>query len=212
MSNTITIAISGIDGAGKTTQCHLLKKYFEGIGAKVLISHLKFWGTRAIFDYSMKIHGSLGYTREEFREEYVEFILACDEYVTYSKLTRTIDNYDIVIYDRHKFDRLVNGIYANCDMTSLMKILGMIPEPQLTILLDLDPEVAIKRIRKRGGLPNATENYDELKLTRQIYLDSARHHSIFVIDAGKPPIELHTDILSLLKQLGLGQMPTLNEM
>jgi len=74
--------------------------------------------------------------------------------------------------------------------------------PDLTILLDVDEEVGLKRARERGQLDRIEEeDLAFFKRTRQAYLNiAAKDPSVFVIDANQPMLKVHEAILRTLEE------------
>ena len=72
----------------------------------------------------------------------------------------------------------------------------------MTILLDVDEEVGLKRARERGQLDRIEEeDLAFFKRTRQAYLNiAAKDPSVFVIDANQPMLKVHEAILRTLEE------------
>lgn len=75
--------------------------------------------------------------------------------------------------------------------------------PDLTIVLDVDPEIGLKRISDNNRSTNRLDEEDLsfYKAIREAYLDSAKRYPerIVVIDASKTPEEILDDVLNILR-------------
>jgi dTMP kinase len=71
-------------------------------------------------------------------------------------------------------------------------------EPNITILLDVAPEISLKRLGGRTELEKF-ENLENLKLVRQNYLNIAgKTQRIKIVDASKPILEVQDSVFKVL--------------
>lgn len=84
--------------------------------------------------------------------------------------------------------------------------------PALTIILDIDPVVAQKRVQERGG--QKATHFDSRPIEfhqtlRKGYLEYAMHvarTTSIVIDANRPPEQVHQDIVEYMKSRVIADM------
>ncbi len=83
-------------------------------------------------------------------------------------------------------------------MAWVLNLLAGVEKPDLTVLLDVEPAIALTRISGRIEQPRqSNESYDHLSRVRQAYLDLAREkQSIVVIDATKSIASVESTIRS----------------
>jgi dTMP kinase len=118
----------------------------------------------------------------------------------------------IVICDRFQDSTLVyQGLGRGVNL-QWIEILGQIAtaglKPHLTFLLDLDPEVGLKRSHERLHLENSSEDRFEKEAlefhrkVRQGFLDLARREAnrFSIIKADRPPMEIHKEILKAVQK------------
>ena len=76
-------------------------------------------------------------------------------------------------------------------------------KPDLTIYLDIDPELGLSRAASRGELDRIEkQELDFFERARGTFLSFAsKDDSIAVIDAGQTMAEVHKDILALLQSM-----------
>lgn len=172
----LLIAIEGIDGAGKTTLAHSLRDSLSTEGYTVNLSKEPTngpWGTQ------MRASASTGRLTPE--EELRLLILDRRQHVD-ELIAPALARGEIVILDRYFPSNVAYQGAAGLGTDSLMQANAFAPRPDLLLLLDLEPEVGLARIRLRGDKPNHFETADNLDRCRSIFRDMALPHTA-VIDA-----------------------------
>jgi dTMP kinase len=85
--------------------------------------------------------------------------------------------------------------------TILERNIRVAPIPDLTILIDIDPEVAISRIKQTRDT-DAFERCEYLYLVRALYVEWAKKlENVVLIDGNGPEEEVHSEIRSHVKNL-----------
>jgi dTMP kinase len=183
------ISIEGVEGAGKSTVVDYVKKYL--IEANINVVCTREPGGTALAEEMRKLilHPSIDEKIEAETELLLMFAgraqhikniilpalnagkwLVCDRYIdasyAYQGGGRNIDKNAIVMLDKW----IVNSIY-----------------PDLTLLLDIDPQQGFERTQKRGGAKDRIEQekLDFFARVRDAYLQRAKQDSqrIKIIDA-----------------------------
>jgi len=180
--NGIFIVIEGIDGVGKTTIAKMLKNHFEKEGKKVVLT-------------SEPTEGEYGkILREKLKEgmDPIEAVLlfALDRYVHVKEIKKLVSAGYVVISDRYYYSSIAYQgalLGANFEEYILKVHEPFIYEPDVAILLDAPPDVALKRIE--GSKRLYKEIYENMELQEKIrenYLRLAsRMNNFVVIDASK---------------------------
>ena len=75
--------------------------------------------------------------------------------------------------------------------------------PDLTILLDLDPEAGLGRVNVRGEELSRFEKLDFLKKVREAYLRLADILDYHVVDASQSAEKVAQDVLRIMEKKGL---------
>ncbi|NIQ05532.1 MAG: dTMP kinase [Candidatus Korarchaeota archaeon] len=197
----ILIAIEGIDGCGKTTQVRRLKKKLtkRGFDTKVVKEPTK--GT-----YGREIRDILRGKKEADQDELLKlFIMDRKENVNENVLP-SLKEGKIVIADRYFVSTLA---YQKGNKRSFEKILEahkFAPLPELVVIIDVSPEIAINRLSKEATPRDQFENdKDFLTRVRENYLDISHvlkeKTNILVVDGEQPPNEVHRKIWAEVKRL-----------
>lgn len=158
------IAIEGIDGAGKTTQAHLVQERLQE--RKLCVIRTKEpttgkWG-QVLRDSALTGRLSLEEEIETFlkdRREHVETVI-----------NPNLQAGHIVIADRYYFSNMAYQGARGIDPNELMRQNELFaPEPDLLVILDIEPKLGLERIRTRGDRANHFETTGTLERAREIF-------------------------------------------
>lgn len=159
----VFIAVEGIDGSGKSTQIALLKEFLEEKGAPVLLTREPTDGAVGTFiRRCLTGQISLG-------EKAVAALFVADrlEHVFgEGGLLATLQAGTSVITDRYYLSSYAyHGAFIPMDwVMEANRLASDALRPDLTIFLDVEPELAIERIEKRGE----TERYEKLESLKRV--------------------------------------------
>ena len=198
------ITFEGGEGAGKTTQINILKKYLEDQGLEVIITREPGGVTSAeniravIFDNEIDpITETMLYAAAR-REHYIK------------KIKPALDAGKIVICDRFIDSSIVyQGIVRSVGVDLVENINKYVInniEPDLTIFFDLDPEIGLKRVSLRNEQMNRfdKESLDfHLKVRKGYKLLSKTRNRFVLIDASKSIEEVTKQIINIMKISGV---------
>ena len=189
------VAFEGIVGAGKTTQAHHLQSALQQ--RKLTVIRTKEptagkWG-QILRDSALTGRLSLEQEVETFlndRQEHVDKVI----------LPHLRDGH-VVILDRYYFSTAAYQGARGVDAQDLLvRNEVFAPEPDLLVLLDLDPQEGLKRISTRGDRANHFEQTETLQRAREIFL-SLKKPYLFRVDALRPAAEISTEIVRKFSQL-----------
>ncbi len=190
------ITFEGIDGSGKSTQARKLFSYLKEKGYKVSL-YREPGGT----SLGERIREIL--LKEDMDEKSELFLFEASR----AELIRTVIEPElkssrIVILDRFTDSTLAyQGYGRGLDLSFIRKLNQFTTEsllPDLTFLLDLDPEVAMSRIRRRTRF----DDLEFLKRVRDGFLKIAEEepYRVVVLSAELPEDEVFELIKETLKE------------
>jgi len=172
---SLLVGLSGIDGSGKSTQVKIIRDGLiaHGIDAVSLRHRLDAAGTinllaQALTGNRFAYHPMIPATLRSF-------VIACDTVADYNRIvTPHLVKGRVVLWDRSQFCFSCYAEAYGADMHWVDKVLGLIPAPDLIILLDLPAEAAYARLEHRRGKPiRSDESVDVLRRARRVYLRRA---------------------------------------
>lgn len=190
------IVLEGIDGSGKTTLARFLKSQLESVRG---------WEVRLTAEPTKGPVGSL--LREERidspRAEAMLFI--ADRACHTEEMRALVEKGITVICDRYYASTLAYQSASTSGPVLDYRLLeemndAVTMEPDITILLDLDPEVSGGRVDSRGEQKSKFERLEFQRRVRDNYLRIAKERGFSVLDASKSPEDLCSEAMKLIDQ------------
>ena len=183
----ISLAIEGIDGSGKRTLAENLKKKFEELNLEVEIisfpRHQEEFSGELVDKF---LYEGLRFNDDEYKAIREGMLYAIDRMVSLGRIRENgkskLDEYNndkILIFDRYLSSNFIHRCnnmkekelksYINTMKYIEFKLLGL-PEPDITLVLSVKPEVSYENILKRGRetdenetIENLTKSYNNLQ-------------------------------------------------
>ena len=174
----VFIVLEGIDGSGKTTLAKSLKEKLEAKGYKTQLTAEPTSGPVGSLLRSEKIGDPKAET----------LLFVADRSCHTSEIRGLLEKGISVISDRYYASTLAYQSAAlegpSFDYPLLEEMnRAVIREPDITILLDLDPEVSAGRVSSRGEQISKFERLEFQRRVRDNYLKIAEKHNFIVLDA-----------------------------
>jgi len=203
----IFITLEGGDGAGKSTQAELLGAWLETRGYEVVRTREP-GGTRLGAEIRrLLLHGGEDVGDVDPRAE--ALLYAADRAQHVAKVVRpALERGAVVVQDRYIDSSLAYQRAGRVlDVSDVRRISEWASEalrPQLTVLLDVDPEVAVSRRESRGGTDRLEGETDDFhRAVRQGFLELAEADPdrYLVLDADQPAEELNEAVIARVAPL-----------
>jgi len=205
----LLITVEGVEGSGKTTQCCLLAQWLRRLGHRLRETSEPDGSpigsaVRAIFEQD-------GVSLTPLTEAFL-FVAARQLHVT-QVIAPALAVGEIVLSDRYADATLAyQGYGRGLDLQTIRELNALATGgvlPDLTLVLDLDPAVGLKRLGSRR-----LDVFEKMDLAfhrcvRQGYLEIAREEKrrVVVLDADRAEERIQTDArhaaAELLRQRGL---------
>ncbi|MHA1156239.1 MAG: dTMP kinase [Candidatus Heimdallarchaeota archaeon] len=196
MSNGILIAFEGIDGTGKTSIIRVLLERLTNDGFNVVTFKEPTNETEA----GKKIRTSYSDGRVSLEDE-LQWFIDDREWDVKERILPSLAEKKIVLMDRYFFSTACyQGVRMNDDWISILKTnRSMFPEPDLTIIIDVDPRISQQRILKDRQKSNTFEELDYQRNVRKLFLEIINKDSIgnYLLLDGEAPLDEIIDTLYL---------------
>jgi dTMP kinase len=205
------IALEGIDGSGKTTQVKMLEEYFNAQGKEVVKTH------------EPRRDGVMGELvnnvltgKAKIPTVAIQYLFAAQRATFLEELIMpALKRGAVVISDRSFWSAIPYGLLDKYEsereenpdqLLAALSILSMYHEfiaPDLTIILDIPVEAAVKRLEGKGKTAEIYEKKEKLEKLKAGYefLFDKFPEELVKINAEKNPEEVEKEILEQIKNL-----------
>ncbi|MEM1631408.1 MAG: dTMP kinase [Thermofilum sp.] len=192
----ILVAFEGIDGAGLTTHARLTEKFLESRGLRVVLTKEPTDGL---------IGGLIrACLRGEWRADpmTLQLLFAADRcHHVNTVILPALRAGRAVVTDRYIFSSLAYGS-LNLDYEWLKTVNSKFPLPDVTFILDIEPEVAVARIREDRFAVELFEEIEKLERVRTAYFRiSEEFPNIHVIRTDDEPEVVQRKIEGVLESV-----------
>jgi dTMP kinase len=143
--------------------------------------------------------------RLSLEEEVETFVKDRKEHVE-SLINPALQEGKVVIVDRYYFSTMAYQGARGLDPLELMKRNELFaPEPDLLVLLDIEPVGGLERIKTRGDRANHFENTGTLQKAREIF-NSIQKPYLYRLSAAQDPQVLRDLIVQRFSEIQAGRM------
>jgi dTMP kinase len=195
--NGILIVFEGPDQSGKETQARLLRRWFESQGRQVESLAFPDYATPIGQEIWKGLHGE-----RDFGPDTMQLLLIANRHEWKPKIQEWLLAGRVVICDRYLASSVAYGDAQGLDPHWLMQVQAYLPQPTLTILLDIAPETAAAR--KAKDRDRFESDLPMLGRVRASYRRQAEDLLWIVIDAARPVDAVAADVASAVaRRLGL---------
>lgn len=188
------ITFEGIDGAGKTTQVELLRRWLSAQGHQLLVTE----------EPTKNKVGQLleSYMKDLNADKHTEALLfAADRSEHTSKIIKpALNEKKIVICDRYVHSSLAYQSSTGLSIIWLRSLNKNNIKPDITIYLDIKPETGIERVKKRSLKIIKYEKIEMLTKVRKAYLEM-KSKEFKVVDGEKNIKQVHEEIKRIINDL-----------
>lgn len=197
------ITFEGGEGCGKSTQVSLLAKALEDKGKDIITTREPGGTEGAEAIRKLLVTGSTN--RWDGKTELLLHVAARNDHI-HRLIRPALEEGKIVVSDRFSDSTMAYQGYGHGLDLSLIKqchdlLLGGM-QPDITFLLDIEPEKGIERTQKRSGDENRYEQMDKAFHTkvRQGFLAISEEYPdrVKVIDASWPINQIHQKIMEII--------------
>jgi dTMP kinase len=136
----LLVAFEGLDQSGKQTQAELLRDRLNAAHRSVFLLSFSDYGTPIGEEIERALRGARNYAPDVMQLLYV-----ANRYEWRTEIERRRSDGDILICDRYLASSVAYGEAQGLDPAWLLEIQRHLPQPDITFLLDIAPEVSARR-------------------------------------------------------------------
>ena len=181
------IAFEGLDQSGKQTQAELLASTLQAEGHRCELLSFPDYSTAIGTELHRALHGERDYTPDVMQLLYV-----ANRYELKPKIDRSLAEGLIVLCDRYAASSIAYGEAQGLDRAWLSDIQRFLPAADLTILLDIAPDVAATR--KAQGRDKFERDLDLLTRVRESYRAQATDDRWLLVPANRAKEEVSREV------------------
>ncbi len=177
------IAFEGLDQSGKETQARLLRDRIRGAGYKARVVSFPDYGTAIGEEIARALQGE-----RDYGPEVMQLLYIANRYERRPDLDRWGAAGIALLCDRYVASSIAYGEAHGLDPAWLAQLQRFLPQPDLTILLDIAPATALSR--KALGRDRYEEDLALQARVRDSYLHQAQQPAWLRVDAERPVSEV----------------------
>lgn len=183
----LLIAFEGLDQSGKQTQAELLREHLTSLGRSVLLLSFP--------DYDTEIGGEIGKAlrgERHYDAGVMQLLYVANRYEYKDEILRATEAGTIVVCDRYLASSIAYGEAQGLDGGWLLEMQKYLPQPDVTFLLDIQPEVSARR--KVDDRDKYERDLALLGRVRESYLRQALRAGWVKLDASRDKSVIAADV------------------
>jgi dTMP kinase len=185
----VFICVEGLDGCGKTTHTKLLVERLKKKGYDTIYTAEPSRGKIGSFIKEYCLHGE---TRVSSIVEALLFAADRFEHIN-TEIIPALSEGKLVVSDRYVYSSLAYQGAAGLDSNWIKKINEHAIRPDLAVLIDVEPETVIQRLKPRKSV---MENLGTQRRVREVYVKFVEKGELVKIDGNRSKQEVADDILT----------------
>ena len=189
----VLIAFEGLDQSGKETQAKRLGAALESAGRVV---HLL-----SFPDYETPIGGEIGRALRgdhDYPSDVMQLLYMANRYEYRRRIEEWIADHHVVLCDRYVSSSVAYGETQGLDPEWIADVQRHLPQPALTVLLDIAPETAVTR--KAAGRDRFERDLALLTRVRESYRRQATQPNWVRVDGEQPKDQITAAIRHVVRE------------
>jgi len=183
----LLVVFEGLDQSGKQTQAERLRDRLEAAGRTVRLLSFPSYETHIGGEIGRALKGERDYAADTMQLLYV-----ANRFEWKPEIERELAKGTVVVCDRYLASSIAYGEAFGLDGAWLSEIQRYLPQPDLTVLLDIEPQVSASR--KTADRDKYERDLALLARVRQSYLRQAAATRWLRLDAGRDRDAVAADV------------------
>jgi len=190
----LLVVFEGLDQSGKQTQAERLRDRLVAAGRSVRLLSFPSYETRLGAEIGRALHGERDYAADTMQLLYV-----ANRFEWKPEIERELALGTVVVCDRYQASSIAYGEAFGLDAHWLAEIQKYLPQPDLTVLLDIDPHVSASR--KTADRDRYERDLALLGRVRESYLRQASGVRWLCLDASRERDAVARDVFTAVNPL-----------
>jgi dTMP kinase len=188
----LLIAFEGLDQSGKQTQAERVRDRVMALGRECQLLSFPDYSTPIGTEISQALHGDRDYAPDVMQLMYI-----ANRYEKRDEMRKALDAGVVLVCDRYLASSIAYGEAQGLDPAWLRDIQKFLPQPALTILLDIAPETAVQR--KAADRDRYERDLALLSRVRESYRRQAAQDGWLRLDGERPRDAVSADVLTAVE-------------
>jgi dTMP kinase len=185
------IAFEGLDQSGKQTQAEAVRDLVTARGRDCRLLSFPDYATAIGGEISKALHGE-----REYAADVMQLMYVANRYEHRGRMLQWLSDGAVVVCDRYLASSIAYGEAQGLDGGWLRDIQRFLPQPDLTILLDIAPDTAVRR--KTAGRDRYERDLALLSRVRASYQRQAQAAGWLRLDGERPREVVSADVVTAL--------------
>jgi dTMP kinase len=190
----LLVVFEGLDQSGKQTQAERLRERLVAADRTVRLLSFPSYDTHIGAEIGRALKGERDYAADTMQLLYV-----ANRFEWKPEIERELEQGTVVLCDRYLASSVAYGEAFGLDAGWLAEIQRYLPQPDLTVLLDIDPQVSASR--KTADRDKYERDLALLARVRESYLRQASAPRWLRLDAGRDREVVAAEVHSAVKPL-----------
>ena len=190
----LLVVFEGLDQSGKQTQAERLRDRLEAAGRTVRLLSFPSYETHIGAEIGRALKGERDYAADTMQLLYV-----ANRFEWKPEIERELAKGTVVVCDRYLASSVAYGEAFGLDGAWLSEIQRYLPPPDLTVLLDIEPQVSASR--KTADRDKYERDLALLARVRESYLRQASSPGWLRLDAGRDRDAVAAEVYSAVTPL-----------
>ena len=188
----LLIAFEGLDQSGKQTQAERVREHVTSRGREARLLSFPDYTTPIGTEISRALHGE-----REYDADVMQLMYVANRYEKRANIATWLAEGIVLVCDRYIASSIAYGEAQGLDPGWLADIQRFLPQPDLTILLDIAPETAVTR--KAAGRDRYERDLAMLSRVRESYRRQVGQRGWVRFDGERPRDAVSADVLNALE-------------
>ena len=186
------IAFEGLDQSGKQTQAERLLAAFRSAGHNAEFLTFPEYTTAIGAEIGRALQGE-----RDYQPDTLQLLYIANRFEFRPRITSWLDAGTMVVCDRYLASSIAYGEAQGVDAKWLAEIQRLLPQPSLTILLDMPPDESLKR--KRADRDKFERDMPLLGRVRESYLRQAQQPDWIRLEGERDKDAVSADVISAVR-------------
>jgi dTMP kinase len=187
----LLIAFEGLDQSGKQTQGELLREWLRSRGRDVRLISFPDYDTAIGAELRRALRGE-----RHYGPDVMQLLYVANRYEWKDEILKAREERTMVVCDRYLASSVAYGEAQGLDAAWLESIQRYLPHPDVTILLDIPPEVSARR--KQSDRDKYERDLALLGRVRESYLRQAEEHGWVCLNANRDRDVVAADVYAAI--------------